>query len=915
MTTGEIAVTLGGLMAIAVLAWYFFGPKQAEQAEVRGGAQEVEITVKGGYSPDIIQVRQGMPVRLIFDRQESSDCTARVVFPDFGVSKSLAAFGKTVVEFTPDRTGRFEFACGMNMVHGTLVVQADGATPAAEPAAPRSEAHAHEVAVGVGPMKQVSKPQVAEFAIRGDGVVCPTCVVSIQRAVDSLPGVDRVDVNFGSDRVTVAYDPTRIGVEAIRRAIEDTGYAVVVRPDPGSQETEDAEAAARRMEIADLSRRVLVGAILTTPVVLAVMLGKVFGVAGIPEVLDSPWLQLILIAPVMVFTGWPIHRTGWLALSRRTADMNSLITLGTTAAFGYSLIVTFVPGVLPEALREAYYEAVGVILTLILLGRLLEVRAKAGTGEAIRKLIGLQAKTARVVRDGEEREVPIEAVQIDDVVIVRPGEKVPVDGEIVEGRSTLDESMVTGESIPVEKTPGDTVIGATINQTGAFKFKATKVGKDTMLAQIIRLVEQAQGSKAPIQRLADLTSSYFVPAVIFIAIGTFVGWFDFGPSPALIFAIGTAVTVLIIACPCALGLATPLSIMVGTGKGAENGILIRSAEALETAHKLTTIVLDKTGTITKGSPELTDVVPVGSLAEKDLLRLAASAERSSEHPLGEAIVRGAEARGIDLPEPAEFQSVTGKGIRVKVDGRTVLVGNHRLLVDDGIETSGLEEAARRLAEAGKTPMFAAVDGRPAGVIAVADTVKEDSAAAVAALKQLGLEVVMITGDNQRTAAAIANQVGIERVLAEVLPQDKALEVRRLQVEGKLVGMIGDGINDAPALAQADVGIAIGSGTDVAIEAADITLISGELRGIVTAITLSRATMRNIKQNLFFAFVYNIVGLPIAAGALYPLTGLLLNPIIAAAAMALSSLSVVGNANRLRRYRPSPIRVQSAQAAH
>ena len=909
MTTGEIAVTLGGLVAIAVLAWYFFGPKQAEQAEVRGGAQEVEITVKGGYSPDIIQVRQGMPVRLIFDRQESSDCTARVVFPDFGVSKSLAAFGKTVVAFTPARTGRFAFACGMNMVHGTLVVQADGATPALEAAAPRSEAHAHEVAVGVGPMKQVSKPQVAEFAIRGDGVVCPTCVVNIQRAVDSLPGVDRVDVNFGSDRVTVAYDPTTIGVDAIRQAIEDTGYAAVARLNPGSPETEDAEAAARRMEIADLSRRVLVGAILTTPVALAVMLGKVFGVVGIQGILNSPWLQLLLIAPVMVFTGWPMHRTGWLALSRRTADMNSLITLGTTAAFVYSLIVTFVPGVLPEALREAYYEAVGVILTLILLGRLLEVRAKAGTGEAIRKLIGLQAKTARVVRNGEEREVPIEAVQIDDVVIVRPGERVPVDGEIVEGRSTLDESMVTGESIPVEKVLGDPVVGATINQTGAFKFKATKVGKDTMLAQIIRLVEQAQGSKAPIQRLADLVSSYFVPAVIFIAIGTFVVWFDFGPSPALLFAIGTAVTVLIIACPCALGLATPLSIMVGTGKGAENGILIRSAEALETAHKLTTIVLDKTGTITKGSPELTDVVPVGSLVERDLLRLAGSAERSSEHPLGEAIVRGAEARGIDLPEPAEFQSVTGKGIRVKVDGRTVLVGNHRLMVDDGIETSDLEEAARRLADAGKTPMFAAVDGRPAGVIAVADTVKEGSAAAVAALKQLGLEIVMITGDNQRTAAAIANQVGIERVLAEVLPQDKALEVRRLQVEGKLVGMIGDGINDAPALAQADVGIAIGSGTDVAIEAADITLISGELRGIVTAITLSRATMRNIKQNLFFAFVYNIVGLPIAAGALYPLTGLLLNPIIAAAAMALSSLSVVGNANRLRWYRPSPIRMQ------
>ncbi|HJX12149.1 MAG TPA: heavy metal translocating P-type ATPase, partial [Dehalococcoidales bacterium] len=521
---------------------------------------------------------------------------------------------------------------------------------------------------------------------------------------------------------------------------------------------------------------------------------------------------------------------------------------------------------------------------------------------AIRKLIGLQARTARVVRDGKEEDIPIEQVQLGDIVVVRPGEKVPVDGEIIEGRSTLDESMVTGESIPVTKAKGDTVIGATINQTGAFRFKATKVGKDTMLAQIIQLVEQAQGSKAPIQRLADLIASRFVPAVVFIAIGTFIVWFNFGPTPAFIFALVNAVAVLIIACPCALGLATPLSIMVGTGKGAQNGILIRSAEALEIAHKLNTLVLDKTGTITRGEPALTDVVPADKVDADELLRLVASAERSSEHPLGQAIIRGAEEKKIKLAKPTDFQSVTGKGIKVKVDGHQVLVGNRRLLDDAGIKTDALEKEAERLAADGKTPMFVAVDKKPAGIVAVADTVKEGSVAAIATLRKLGIEVVMITGDNRRTAEAIARQVGIERVLAEVMPEDKALEVKRLQGENKIVGMVGDGINDAPALAQADVGIAIGTGTDVAIESSDITLISGELKGVVTAVTLSRATMRNIRQNLVFAFIYNAVGIPIAAGVLYPAFGLLLSPMIAAAAMALSSLSVVTNANRLRGYK-------------
>jgi P-type Cu+ transporter len=903
----EILVTAGGIGLIALLGWYFFGPKQAGEAEVRGGLQQVEIAVRGGYVPDRIRVRQGVPLRLTFDRQEASDCTARVVFPDFGVSKSLPAFGKATVELTPDRPGEFGFACGMNMVHGTLIVVPNG-NETAQAGDGESQAavgeHTHRVAraVGVGPTMEVGGTERIELSIRGGGVTCPTCVHTIESVLDPLPGVDRVDVNFAAERVTVDLDPDRTSVEDIETTVTSLGYRVERRTEPGSAETEDAEAEARRAEIADLGRRVLFGAILTIPTVYAVMAGEVFGLA-VPEWMHDPWVQFALITPVFVYTGWPIHRTGWLALSHRTADMNSLITLGTMAAYGYSLVVTLAPGLLPEDLRAVYYEAVGVIITLILLGRLIETRAKAGTGEAIRKLLGLQAKTARVFRDGETVEVPVEAVLVGDVVVVRPGEKVPVDGEIIDGRSTLDESMVTGESIPVEKGEGDVVIGSTLNQTGAFRMRASKVGSDTMLAQIIRLVEEAQASKAPIQRLVDLVASYFVPAVIFIAIVTFVIWVNLGPDPALIFALGTAVTVLIIACPCALGLATPLSIQVGTGKGAQQGILIRSAEALETAHKLRTIVLDKTGTITEGRPALTDVVPVGSPPEAELLRLVASAERLSEHPLGEAIVRGAEERGIGLTDPEDFDSITGKGIRATVDGHRVLIGNARLLADAGVDPASLEDRAQALSEDGKTPMLVSVDGVPAGVVAVADTVKEDSAAAVAALHRLGIEVVMITGDNRRTAAAIARQVGIERVLAEVLPADKALEVRRLQDEGRLVGMVGDGINDAPALAQSDVGIAIGSGTDVAIEAADVTLISGQLRGVVTTITLSRATMRNIKQNLGFAWGYNTLGIPVAAGVLYPAFGLLLSPMIAAAAMALSSLSVVGNANRLRRYRP------------
>jgi Cu+-exporting ATPase len=908
----ELLVTIGSVLLIAALAWFFFGPRAASLARLRGGRQEVEITVKGGYSPNLIRVREGTPVRLVFDRQEAGDCTSRVVFPGLGLSRSLAPFARTTIEFTPERSGEYGFACGMNMVHGTLIVEAANGDGAGGGEGVVVRDREQTEAVGIGARLEVATPTEAELSLKPSGVSCASCVATIESALLALPGVDRAAVNMGTERVTVDYDPAQLGLEDLRSAVTDAGYPLLPEGGAGTLASgEDAEVEARRAEIADLSRRVLVGAVLTAPILFAVMASDVFGAEWVPELLLERWFQLALITPVMIYTGWPIHRTGWFSLAHRSADMNSLITVGTIAAYGYSLFVTLFPDLLPDDLREVYFEAVGVILTLILLGRLLEVRAKAGTGEAIRRLIGLQPRTATVVRDGKEHEVAVEEVVPGDVIVVRPGEKVPVDGELIEGRSSVDESMVTGESLPVTKEPGDQVIGATINQTGAFRFRATSVGSETMLARIVRLVEQAQGSKAPIQRVADLVAGYFVPAVIFIAIATFVAWFDFGPDPELTFALVSAVAVLIIACPCALGLATPLSIMVATGKGAESGSLIRSAEALETAHRLDAIVLDKTGTITRGEPALTDVVASGEAGdgEERLLRLVAAVERSSEHPLGEAIVRGADARGLELPEPHDFESVTGRGLRAAVEGRRVLAGTRRLLRENGIEPAPLELDAERLEAEGKTAILVTLDDRPAGVVAVADTVKPGSAEAIAELRRVGLEVALITGDNRRTAEAIARQVGIDRVLAEVLPEDKAVEVRRLQDEGKLVAMVGDGINDAPALAQADVGIAIGTGTDVAIEAADVTLISGELRGVVTALDLSRATMRNIRENLVFAFGYNALGIPIAAGVLYPFFDLQLSPMIAAAAMAASSLSVVTNSNRLRRWRPADVGMQ------
>jgi Cu+-exporting ATPase len=813
-----VVVVAAALALIGALAWFFFGPRRARAAELVGDLQQVSATVRGGYSPDLVRVRQGVPLRTVFDRQESGECTSRVVFPDFAVNRALPAFAQTTVQLAPDRAGEFGFASGLNMVHGTLVV---------EPEAPGESA----------PAPVASAPEQA------------------------------------------AEPP---------RELDSSG--------------EDGEAAERRAEIADLTRRVAVGAVLTAPVLFAAMAGGLVPIG----VLANHWFQLALITPVMLYSGWPIHRIGWLSLAHRSAEMNSLITIGTCAAFGYSLLVTVAPGLLPAGLRDVYFEAVGVIITLVLLGRLFEARAKAGTGEAIRKLIGLQARTARIVRAGIEADIPVEEVVAGDIVAVRPGEKVPcrrrggerpVVGGRVHGHRRADPGHQAagrrgdrGHHQRDRRLPAPGHQGGQRHDAGPDRppgpAGAGLEGADPAPGRCRRRLLRAGGDLHLHRHLRGLVRAR-TAADVHVGDGQRRG----GAHHRL---------------PCALGLATPLSVMVGTGKGAEQGILIRSAEALETAHRLDAAVLDKTGTITRGQPALTDVVPADGFGESDLLLLAASAEHPSEHPLASGVVAGARSRELVLPEPAGFESMTGRGIHAGVQGRVVLVGSPALLDEAAIDTEALNEVAERLSADGKTPLLVAVAGRPAGVIGVADTLKPESAAAVATLRQLGLQVAMITGDNRRTAAAIARQVGVERVLAEILPGRKAAEVRRLQAEGRRVAMVGDDINDAPALAQADIGMAIGTGTDVAIESSDITLISGALSGVVTAIRLSRATMRNIRQNLFFAFAYNVVGIPIAAGVLYPFLGLRLSPMIAAGAMALSSLSVVTNANRLRRFHAQPL---------
>jgi P-type Cu+ transporter len=737
------------------------------------------------------------------------------------------------------------------------------------------------------------------------GMTCAACARHIEQKLQATEGVNQAAVNFATARATIGYDAKTTDVERLIDAVKATGYGVRENA-AGEVAAADFTEASRDEEYRTLKRKFIIAALLSMPVlVIAMSHGRIAALnfAGVN------WLQWALTTPVVFYCGWQFYRGAWLALRNRFADMNTLIAIGTGAAYLYSTAATLAPQLfITQSGNHAamkmdvavYFEAAGVIIALILLGKMLEAKATGRTSEAIRRLMNLQPKTARVVRNGSEIDLPVEQVMVGEVIIVRPGEKIPVDGVILEGASAVDEAMLTGESLPVEKQSGDEVFGATLNKTGSFKFKATKVGRDTVLQQIVRMVEEAQGSKAPIARMADVISGIFTPIVIAIALLTFVIWFFAAPEDVrFTTALVNFVSVLIIACPCALGLATPTAIMVATGKGAENGLLIKGGDSLETAHKIQTVVLDKTGTITEGRPALTDMIAVGGKTENQLLKLVASGERASEHPLGEAIVKEARQRNLELFEAANFTAIAGQGIEARVDGQQLLLGNERLMRERNIALDELTAQATQLTTQGKTLMYAALDGRLAGMLALADKIKPESKTAIAALQGLGIEVVMITGDNRRAAEAVAAQLGIRRVLAEVLPQAKALEVQRLQQEKRIVAMVGDGINDAPALAQADVGIAIGTGTDVAIEASDITLLKGDLRGVVSAIALSRATIRAIKQNLFWAFIYNLIGIPVAAGLLYPFTGWLLSPIIASAAMSLSSVSVVSNSLRLR----------------
>jgi len=747
--------------------------------------------------------------------------------------------------------------------------------------------------------------EIVSFPV--EGMTCASCVNRITRFLGKVEGVEEANVNLATESASVRFDPSRTDIVALVAAVEAAGYVARIAPAEDADATlGEAEPSYAQRHMADLRRRLLVAGILTTPLLLG--LARMTVAPFLPAFLTNPWFQLALATPVQFYAGAPFYRGAINALRHRTTDMNTLVAVGTTAAFGYSVAAILFPGFFAAAglamgdMLPLYFDTAAAIITLILLGRFLEARARSHTSDAIRKLIGLTPRTARVVRFGVEIDVPIEQVVVGDVLLVRPGERLPVDGLVLEGRSAVDESMVTGESMPASKGPGDEVIGATLNASGAFTYRATRVGADTVLAQIVRLVQDAQGSRAPIQRLADAVTGVFVPIVLAIAALTFVAWYVAGPAPAFNLALLNTIAVLIIACPCALGLATPTSIMVGTGKGAENGILFRNAEALERLHKVRVVILDKTGTLTEGKPRVTDVVVASNgpiTDESEFLRLVASAERGSEHPLGEAIVRHVrDTLKSVLAEAVEFAAEPGQGISATVDGHRVVVGRPGFV---GKAVAALQVDGERLAASGKTPVYVTIDGRPAGVIAVADTLKTGSAAAVAELRRLGIRVAMLTGDNETTARAIAAEAGIHEVIADVRPQEKAAQVLAIQATGAVVAMVGDGVNDAPALASADVGIAIGTGSDIAIESAGVTLMSGDLHGLVTAIALSRATMRNIKQNLFWAFAYNVALIPLAAGVFYPFTGWLLDPIFAAGAMALSSVTVVSNALRLRRF--------------
>lgn len=736
-----------------------------------------------------------------------------------------------------------------------------------------------------------------------EGMTCASCARAVERVTGKLDGVSGASVNLATEKLTLEYDESKLSIESVRDAIDRAGYKAIDEDTVADEDKDIKENEQRSFRL-----RFIISLIATVPL-LYISMGHMIGLP-LPEFIDptiNPLAfaitQLILTIPV-VAVGYRYYIVGFKTLFKGSPNMDSLIAIGTGAAvlYGIFALIQILRGDASYAM-DLYFESAAVILTLITLGKYFETVSKGKTSEAIKKLMGLAPKTATVLRNDREIEIPIDEVKVGDIIVVKPGEKIPVDGVVISGITSVDESMLTGESIPVEKHPGDNVTGASINKNGSVQYKATRVGKDTTLAQIIKLVEDAQGSKAPIAKLADIISGYFVPIVIILSILSGLAWYFIGGESA-VFALTIFISVLVIACPCALGLATPTAIMVGTGKGAENGVLIKSGEALETAHMIDTVVFDKTGTITEGKPKVTDIYSVDNITEEELLMISASAEKGSEHPLGEAIVEYAESKGIQIKKASDFKAIPGHGIEVTIDDKNILLGNRKLMTERKIPLNNMEDISDKFANEGKTPMYIAIDSKPAGIIAVADTVKDSSKKAIERLHNMGITVAMVTGDNTRTAQAIANQVGIDRVLSEVLPEDKANEIKKLQSEGIRVAMVGDGINDAPALAQADLGIAIGSGTDVAMESADIVLMRSDLMDVPTAIKLSRSTIRNIKQNLFWAFAYNTIGIPIAMGVLHIFGGPLLNPMIAGAAMSLSSVSVVTNALRLKRFKPN-----------
>lgn len=834
---------LGAAALTAFIAWFFFAPRKAHKAQVSQGMQTAHVVVRGGYEPSLIEVEAGTPIVLDFDRKESGECSSHVVFPELGIDRTLQAFAHTEVRLPALAPGEYPFACGMNMLHGMLRVTGEGNGEAAA-----SESNGVSEATGLSDVEQLEQLQSAD----------------------------------------------------------------------------DAE---RAHEIGELRRRLIVGIAFTVPELLIAMLPMIPAVGAwmahtMPAWVMSPWLQLVLTAPVMFYCGWPVHRTGWLAIAHRAPEMNSLVTTGTCVAFLYSLFVTIWPDALPVGSREPYYEAVATIITLMILGQLFEAKAQAGTGAAIKALVGLRVNTAHVVTEHGVQDIPTADVAVGDIIEVRPGESLPVDGIVVSGHTSIDESMVTGESMPVAVEEGATVVGSTVNGNGTIRYRATRVGSQTVLAQIIRLVRNAQTSKAPIQRIADRVAGVFVPVVMIIAVWTFVFW-QMAPMPLhVLYGIVCAISVLVIACPCALGLATPLSITIATGKGAQYGVLFRSAQALENTHRIDTVVLDKTGTITVGKPQVVDVVDladddggpidVSHMAKIPGFSYVAAVEAKSEHPLAEAIVQAyrseVQAPHGTLPQVRDFHNEPGGGVSGHVEGHRVVVGNERFVQahvdEDAAVSKRVHDAVEQMAEKARTPVVAAVDGVVIAVVAVADALKETSAQAIEALQTRGIDVVMLTGDHEATAQAIARELGITHVVAQVTPADKEAVVRGLQNQHRVVAMVGDGINDAPALARADVGMAMGSGTDVAVESADVTLMNSSLESVVTAIDLSDRTMRNIHQNLGFALGYNGLGIPVAAGVLYPLWHVLLSPMIAGAAMAFSSLSVVLNANRLHAFVPN-----------